>query len=50
MTSTDTKKPQYNLCAQYIGELHANGLLENATLEKVTTISTTDLGLAPVQL
>ncbi|CAC9515331.1 hypothetical protein [uncultured Gammaproteobacteria bacterium] len=40
---------QYTEEAQYIGELHANGLLENATLEKVTTILTTDLELAPVQ-
>ncbi len=40
---------QYTEEAQYIGELHANGLLENATFEKVTTILTTDLELAPVQ-
>ncbi len=40
---------QYTEEAQYIGEPHANGLLENATLEKVTTILTTDLELAPVQ-
>ena len=40
---------QYTEEAQYIGEPHANGLLENATLEKVSAILTTDLELAPVQ-
>ena len=40
---------QYTEEAQYIGELHANGLLENATLEKVSATLTTDFELAPVQ-
>jgi hypothetical protein len=33
---------QYTEEAQYIGELHANGLLENATLEKVPETLTTE--------
>ena len=40
---------QYPEEAQYIGEPHANGLLESATLEKVSATLTTDLELAPVQ-
>jgi hypothetical protein len=34
---------QYPEEAQYIGEPHANGLLESATFEKVSATLTTDL-------